>query len=118
MASDPRKHLKKADKILAKIITQVKLEPRKPHKRYFEALCSAIISQQLSTKAAHTIEKRFVALFGNKFPKPEQVLGKSDARLRTAGLSFQKIGYIKSLAKLVKEGKIDFKKFNKISDEE
>ena len=117
--NNPGRHLKSADPILAKIISRVKLKQRKAHKRYFESLCVAIINQQLSGKAAATIEKRFVALFGNKkFPSARQVLLKSDVKLRSAGLSFQKIGYIKSLAKLVDGGKIDFKKFGKMDDEE
>lgn len=112
-------HLTKNDKILAKIIGQVELKERKSHKRYFEALCSAIIGQQLSTKAADTIRKRFIALFPKvKFPTAAQVLRKSDKSLREAGLSFQKISYIKSLAKLVEQGSIDFKRFKKMSDEE
>jgi DNA-3-methyladenine glycosylase II len=107
----------KKDPILYKIITRVKLKQRKAHKRYFESLVVAIINQQLSGKAARTIEKRFVAIFG-KFPKPEQVLTKRDSVLRRAGLSFQKISYIKSLAKLVAKRNIDFKKFGKMADED
>ena len=116
---DLRKHLKKVDPILVKIIGKTKLKEHKPHKRYFESLCVAIINQQLSGKAAATIEKRFIAIFPDKkFPKPAQVLKKSDKILRTAGLSFQKISYIKSLAGLIKKGKIDFGRFAKLTDEE
>jgi DNA-3-methyladenine glycosylase II len=118
MPANPIRHLQKTDKVLGKIISRIKLKERKAHKRYFESLCVAIINQQLSTKAADTIEKRFIALFnGKEFPKPEQVLRKSDKILRTAGLSFQKISYIKSLAKLVKEKRINFNKFKKLDDE-
>jgi DNA-3-methyladenine glycosylase II len=107
------------DLVLKKIIARVRLKERKPHKRYFESLSVAIINQQLSGKAAATIEKRFIALFpGEKFPKPEQVLKKSNAKLRSSGLSLPKIGYIKSLAKLVAKGDIKFGKFFKMSDEE
>ena len=116
---NPKRHLKKVDPILAKIIGQVEIKERKSHKRYFEALCVSIINQQLSTKAAASIVKKFVALFkGVKFPTPDQVLRKSDVKLRSAGLSFQKISYIKSLASLVHQGKIDFKRFGKLSDEQ
>jgi DNA-3-methyladenine glycosylase II len=116
---EPRKHLAKIDPTLAKIIMQIKLEARKPHKRYFETLVVAIINQQLSTKAAATIKNRFVALFKVRgFPSAEQVLRKSDKSLRAAGLSFQKIGYIKSLAKLVSKGEVKFNKFAKMTDEE
>lgn len=116
---NPHKYLAKVDPVLRRVIGQKKLKARPPHKRYFEALCVAIINQQLSGKAAATIEKRFVGLFAKTgFPSPAQVLRKSDNRLRSAGLSFQKISYIKSLAGLVNKGKIDFKKFKKLSDEE
>ena len=119
MAARPNLHLKRRDPVLANIISQIKLEERKPHKRYFEALAGAIISQQLSTKAAETIRKRFIALFiGARFPSAEQVLRKPDKTLRKAGLSFQKIGYIKSLAKSVSIGDIKFQNFFKMTDEE
>jgi DNA-3-methyladenine glycosylase II len=112
------KHLRKVDPTLGKIIAKIELKERKAHKRYFEALTIAIINQQLSTKAAASIVKKFTAIFDGKFPKPEEVLKKRDTVLRKAGLSFQKIGYIKSLAKLLKEGKVNFEKFGKMSDEE
>ena len=113
------KHLLKVDRIFPKIISRIKLKNAKAHKRYFESLSVAIINQQLSTKAANTIEKRFRALFFTKaFPKPEEILKKSNRQLRKAGLSFQKINYIKSLAKLVEDRKINFKKFGRMTDEE
>jgi DNA-3-methyladenine glycosylase II len=115
---NPHKQLAKVDKTLRKIIAQVKLKKRKAHKRYFEALAISIINQQLSTKAAATIVKRFIALFGKKFPQPAQVLKKADKTLRSAGLSFQKISYIKSLAKFIEKKTINFNKFKKLSDEE
>ena len=131
----PQQYLKRADRVLAKIIAKVELKERKSHKRYFESFCVAIINQQLSTKAAATIVKRFIELFDQprnakdrpkrsrrakhtKFPMPADVLKKSDVQLRKAGLSFQKISYIKSLAKLIEQGSIDFIKFKKMTDEE
>jgi DNA-3-methyladenine glycosylase II len=117
--SNSRRHLRKVDPVLKQIIGKIKLKQRKAHKRYFESLCVAIINQQLSGKAAATIEKRFKGLFaGGRFPSAWQVSRKSDARLRSAGVSFQKIGYIKSLAKLVDAGKINFRKFVNLTDEE
>lgn len=114
-----KRHLQKQDPIFRDLIKRLELRERKPHRRYFEALTIAIINQQLSTKAAAAIVKKFVAACGAKsFPTPAAVLKKRDASLRRAGLSFQKISYIKSLAKLVQSGKIDFKKFKKMSDEE
>ncbi len=112
-------YLKKQDNILADLISKIELKHRKPHKRYFESLCTSIISQQLSTKASATIIERFKKLFPKtRFPKPEQVLKIKDLQLRKAGLSFQKISYIKSLASLVSVGDIHFNKFSKMNDDD
>lgn len=93
---------------------------RRTHTREpFQALCESIIYQQLSGKAAATILKRFVALFpGKKFPTPQDVLKIKTEKLRAAGLSGQKASYLKDLAAKFKDGTIDPKLFNKMSDEE
>ncbi len=92
------KHLSKVDPKLGELIKVVNLPvQRKSRRTHFEALVEAIVSQQLSVKAADTIFFRFVALFG-KFPKPEQILKMKDSKLREVGLSYQKISYIKDLS--------------------
>ncbi|HVY67842.1 MAG TPA: DNA-3-methyladenine glycosylase 2 family protein, partial [Patescibacteria group bacterium] len=113
-----RRYLKKADPVMAGLVLRLRLQERRGRRNYFQALAVAIINQQLSTKAADAIEGRFRALFAPaRFPAPAQVLRKSDCRLRGAGLSYQKIGYLKSLAKLVQAGRIEFKKFAGMDDE-
>jgi DNA-3-methyladenine glycosylase II len=101
---------------------------RKHTQNPFQALCESIIYQQLSGKAAGTILKRFVALFNpptslklrrtSKFPTPEQVLKIKTEKLRAAGLSGQKASYLKDLAAKFKDGTINPKLFNKMSDQE
>ena len=77
----------------------------RPHTRYFHTLVGSIISQQLSTKAADTIHKRFLALYApSRSPKPAQILETPDETLRACGLSFQKIGYIKDIAAKTEDG--------------
>ena len=128
------RHLSKQDPVLARVIKSAKLRPLKPRKNHFKSLVVAIINQQLSTKAAETIEARFVSLFGGsfhkfrgrsgpswgegKFPKPAEILKVSNKKLRACGLSLRKISYIKYLAKAVEQKKIDFKKLQKATDEE
>lgn len=85
----------------------------------FEDLIESIVSQQLSVKASDTIFKRFKALFPKKdFPSPQDILDKSDEDIRTAGISFQKISYLKSVADAFISGLIDPKKITKMTDEE
>ena len=61
-------------------------------------LLSAIIAQQISTKAAASIETRFKSNFGDDFPSPEQILQHNLESLRSMGLSRQKANYIQNIA--------------------
>ena len=91
-------HLKK-DRKLKKVIEHVgPLSLNKPNTDLYGALIRAIVSQQLSVKAAQTIYNRFIALFKNGYPEAKIILKLSDEKMRTVGLSYQKCGYIKNIA--------------------
>lgn len=62
------------------------------------ALLESIVSQQISVKAANAIFDRFRALFPNEYPEANALLLKTTDELRSAGLSFQKIKYLQSVA--------------------
>src|SRR5262245_34948435 len=81
----------------------------RPHTRYFETLIGSVISQQLSTKAADTIFKRFKAVYGPaRFPKPEQILATPDEVLRATGMSNSKVSFVKDLVAKTQDGTIKF----------
>ncbi len=107
---------------MAKIqIDRKKLRKLTPSKNHFAALARSIIYQQLSGKAAGTILNRFVALFPKKvkgFPSPEAVLLMPVEKLRNAGLSGQKVSYIRDLAEKFIDGTIIPKHFPKMGDME
>jgi DNA-3-methyladenine glycosylase II len=112
-------YLAKHDLVLAPIIKRAGLANLRPNKLYYQSLCDSIISQQLSVKAASTIERRFKELFGGTdFPPPEEILQKSVEELRTAGLSGAKANYIRDLAQHVVDGQIKFDHLDKLSNEE
>lgn len=92
------------DPVMAAIIRQG--QPLKPSKSedLYHKLLSSIVSQQLSTKVAAVIFRRFTALFPNDYPHPQLVLEAPDEVLRGAGLSFQKIGYVRNVAAFAAEG--------------
>jgi DNA-3-methyladenine glycosylase II len=118
-ARKARIHLSKADPVLARIIAEVGALGITPRRERFQALARAIIFQQLAGAAANAIYGRFVALFPDvEFPSPEQVLAKSDAELRSVGLSEKKALYIKDLATHVRDGKLNFDLFHKMTDDE
>jgi DNA-3-methyladenine glycosylase II len=110
-------HLKKSDVILASIIARVgpcKMTYREPT---FEALARAIVFQQLSTKAARTIYGRLEEAAGGAVT-PVAIQNLSVGEMRRAGLSKQKIGYIRDLAEHALSGKVDFARLPAMSDEE
>ncbi|KAI0885622.1 DNA glycosylase [Annulohypoxylon maeteangense] len=75
----------------------------------FEALCSGIISQQVSGAAAKSIKQKFIDLFAEndgKFPHPSQVAVYTIERLRTAGLSQRKAEYVQGLAEKFTTGEL------------
>jgi DNA-3-methyladenine glycosylase II len=84
----------------------------------FHALLHSIVYQQLSGKAAATILARVVALFPNAKPTPEALLKIRAPRLRKAGLSAQKVGYVRDLAKKCIDGTVDQKLFSKMTSAE
>lgn len=87
--------------------------------KLYENLIESIISQQLSVKASDTIYKRFCQLFKlTTCPNPQQILNAPDELLRTAGISFQKISYIKSVADAFVSDLIDVQKITHMNDEE
>lgn len=110
-------HLKKSDAVLASIIERVgspKITYRDPS---FEALARSIVFQQLSTKAARTIYGRLEEAAGGRIT-PQAIQNLSLGEMRRAGLSKQKIGYIRDLAEHALSGKVDFDRLPAMSDEE
>lgn len=111
-------YLAEHDPILAPIIAKASLPAITPHQNYYWSLMASIISQQLSVKAADTIEKRFLALFGGEIPQPYEIINKSIEELRTTGLSGAKANYIRDLAQHIIDGKLKFDHFASLSNEQ
>src|SRR5215212_9577845 len=96
-------YLKRVDPVLARVIESVgacriRVATEGTQR---QALTRSIVFQQLSGKAASTILSRVNALFPNGIPTPEAILATSDEQLRAAGLSRQKIGYMRDLSSKV-----------------
>ena len=84
----------------------------------FQALLRSIVYQQLSGHAARAIHGRVLALFPKRKPTPELLLKIRAPKLRKAGLSIQKIAYVRDLAKKCIDGTIDSKHFSKMTSQE
>ncbi|MGH9782944.1 MAG: DNA-3-methyladenine glycosylase family protein, partial [Terriglobia bacterium] len=115
------RELSQSDRAMDKLIRRVGTceLPMKRRGHYFPALVEAIIYQQLSGKAAARILERFRALFpSRRFPTAEQVARTPDARLRSAGLSPQKISYVKDLARRTADGSFPLRRISMMDDAE
>jgi DNA-3-methyladenine glycosylase II len=109
-------HLSK-DKKLSKIISQQEPLKLKSRKNICLRLCASIISQQLSTKVAEIIFKRFLELYDGIEPTPQQIIDTPFDRLRNIGLSNAKTKYVHNVAAFALEHNLDDKQLKKMSDE-
>ncbi len=82
----------------------------------FRALVHAIIAQQLSVKAAATIERRFADLFDG-CPTADAIAAAADEPLRAVGLSGQKLRYLRDLCARVQDGSLDLHGLGNLPDD-
>ena len=112
-------HLRAVDPTLGAIIDRVgpcRLEARRTGTHY-DALVRSIVFQQLSGKAASTIHRRFCEIYPGKRPRAERVLTTADDALRAAGLSRQKIGYLRDLSARVADGSLPLAHLGRLPDD-
>lgn len=110
-------HLTK-DKKLLPLLQTVTPRKIKKHKNICLRLCASIMSQQLSTKVADVIHKRFLLLYNGQEPTPQQILDTPFDKLRGIGLSNAKVNYVQNVARFILEHKLDDKALFKMSNEE
>ncbi len=111
------KHLKK-DALMKEVLKATPALTFSPNKNLYQSLIRAIVSQQLSVKAAATIHQRFLNLFPGNDPAAEIVLRLDDEQLRNCGLSYQKAGYLKNIAQFSITNGLDYRKLYRKSDED
>lgn len=120
IARKARAHLRRVDPVIAGLMDAV--GPYRPADRtggsHFLALARAMVYQQLSGKAAATIFDRFLSLYSGRAPSPEDVLATPDAQLRAAGLSRQKIAYLRDLSARVLRGDLPLDHVETLNDAE
>ncbi len=113
-----QKHLSKVDPLLAQLIIKYGKCKITPHTDYYAELLDSIISQQLSVKAASTIHGRVLGLFEGNVPTPQQLLEIEDETIRSCGVSYAKISYLKDLASHVIDGRLDLNHISTLPNNE
>ncbi|MBU1676309.1 methylated-DNA--[protein]-cysteine S-methyltransferase, partial [bacterium] len=113
-------HLSRVDRKLGRVIARS--GPYLPafgdREDPYDILVLSIVHQQISMKAAATIAGRVRALTpGADFPVPDEFATLPDDALRGAGLSRQKIGYLRDLAARVGDGRLDLRSLRRLDDD-
>lgn len=112
-------HLSQADPVMAGLIARfgpcgLAARRREP----FQVLCASIISQQISSRAADTIQARVMAAFGTRGRiSPTLLAQASPEALRACGLSQSKARWLQTLGTQVTAGTLDFRKLRQLDDE-
>src|SRR5690348_6465289 len=113
-------YLRDVDPIMANAIERVGPCTLIPNPQFFETLVDAIISQQISVKAADAIMGRLrTALHAEAEGtiSPNALLSLEEDTLRAVGLSPQKMRYIRDLTERVVNGELDLERLSELEDE-
>ena len=111
-----KKTLSKRDPIFKKIVKKYKKGYLFSRNKPFFSLCRTIIGQQISVKAADSIWKKFEVKCKKKI-SPKIVLKLSKKSLKNAGLSHQKVSYLRNIAKNFKNKSFKLSDLKKMNDE-
>lgn len=114
-----RRVLMRRDPVLGAAIKRIGVcgMAERQRRDHLSALVGAIVSQQLSTKAAATIFGRFVALFEHQPLGASAIDAQSDQALRGVGLSGQKVGYLRDLCARLADGRLVLEDLEMLPDE-
>jgi DNA-3-methyladenine glycosylase II len=116
-ATEIARHLSRSDPVLAKLIRRGGPTELPSRGAGFPILAQAILFQQISGAAGAAILRRLrTAHGGPRFPPPEWFLTVSTERLRAAGVSPQKVRYLRDLADQIIGGRLDLRRLSQQPD--
>ncbi|MCI4334667.1 MAG: DNA-3-methyladenine glycosylase 2 family protein [Thermoplasmata archaeon] len=117
--ADIARELRAADPVLGQVIRRVGVQAPPQSPGGFPALLRAIVFQQISGAAGASILRRVRAEYGGgRTPPARWFLEIPVERLRSAGLSPQKVGYVRDLAGQVASGELRFPELRRRPDAE
>jgi DNA-3-methyladenine glycosylase II len=113
-----KRHFRRHDPVIHRVIGQVGPMTLRPQRDRFGMLVRSIISQQISMAAALSIRQRLIDLIAPARLRPEVIASIEIGRLRTAGLSPQKAGYLHDLAQKIADGAVRLSHTGRMTDDE
>jgi DNA-3-methyladenine glycosylase II len=111
-------HLRRRDRVMRRVIEEVGAFTLRPERDRFRMLVRSIISQQISTRAARSIQLRLEARVAPQSVNSQVLLDLGPVELRSLGLSPQKVKYVLDLAQKSSDGTVQLRTIGRCSDEE
>lgn len=108
-------HLRDADPRLNWLIDRAGPFTLKVERDRYAMLVRSILSQQISTKAARSIRLKLEAAVGGL--TPSAIAAAPETTLRGAGLSNQKVTYLRDLTEHVVDGRLMLERLHRLDDE-
>lgn len=109
-------YLKKKDKRLGAAIDKIGMIKREVEPDPFSALISSIVSQQISSKAAITVNSRLVELVSEI--SAENIYRTNIDDIQKCGMSVRKATYIKGIADAAITKQVDFDNLHNLSNDD
>jgi DNA-3-methyladenine glycosylase II len=116
------------DKIMTSLISRLHGVKSPSTPTVFEALVDSIIEQQISLKAAHSVENRLIRALGTplamgntifySYPTPHTLAEATDSIFRSCGLTRRKGEYIRGISQQILSGAFDPESFRTYPDTE
>ncbi|RUL87149.1 DNA-3-methyladenine glycosylase family protein [Tautonia sociabilis] len=116
--ADAVAHLRAIDPRWHPLIDRIGPCRLRPRRDRFGILVRAIIGQQISTKAASSINRRLLDLQGSDRHLPDSLLALGIDGLRSCGLSGVKAGYVRNLSEAVASGSVPLSRIGRLRDAE
>ena len=110
-----KKILSKRDPVIRKIIKKYKKGFLTTRSKPFFSLCRTVVGQQISLASADSIWSKFSKKCKGNI-KPRVVLKISSRNLKSAGLSRQKISYLKIIARAFENKSFNVREIKKMDD--
>jgi DNA-3-methyladenine glycosylase II len=111
------RHLSRSDPVLAELIRRGGPTNLPSRGAGFPILAQSILFQQISGAAGASILRRLRKIHGGpRFPPPDWFVTVSTEALRGAGVSPQKVRYLRDLAARVTEGRLDLRRLPRQPD--
>lgn len=114
-------HFKESDPIMHRLASSQELKhylTTKPQTNHLSSLCEIIVGQQLSTKAADTIWRRFSSLFDPNALDTRTLLAIPVETMRSHGLSTSKANFVHHLAQAIEAGQLKLSELDQLSDDQ